>query len=422
MFVDEAKIWVKGGDGGNGVVAFRREKFVPKGGPSGGTAGRGGNVYLIVDPHLSTLIEFKYRVHFKAQRGKHGQGDNKTGANGKDFYIRVPPGTVVKDCENDEVLLELIFPGQKALVARGGRGGRGNLAFANSRRRAPKFAEKGEQGETRWLKLELKLLADVALIGYPNAGKSSFLSFVSAAKPKIAPYPFTTLSPVLGVVRYKEQELVFAEIPGLIEGAHKGKGLGKEFLRHIERTRLLIHLVDLTEISPQSPLERVYIIQDELKNHNPQLLLLPQIILGNKIDIPQARDNIEIFRNAVNSYLSFPVYFVSTATGEGIEELIPKIFSICPKKEFPPVQTETLYLPAPPPKPIEVKVKEGKFIVTGGNLEQQISRFDLENKEVLYYLYDYFKYIGLIENLEKNGIKEGDIVSIGEMEFTYIPY
>jgi len=300
MFVDEAKIWVKGGDGGNGVVAFRREKFVPKGGPSGGTAGRGGNVYLIVDPHLSTLIEFKYRVHFKAQRGKHGQGDNKTGANGKDFYIRVPPGTVVKDCENDEVLLELIFPGQKALVARGGRGGRGNLAFANSRRRAPKFAEKGEQGETRWLKLELKLLADVALIGYPNAGKSSFLSFVSAAKPKIAPYPFTTLSPVLGVVRYKEQELVFAEIPGLIEGAHKGKGLGKEFLRHIERTRLLIHLVDLTEISPQSPLERVYIIQDELKNHNPQLLLLPQ----NHKNAPVKQLLTHISKTCLNTYFS----------------------------------------------------------------------------------------------------------------------
>ena len=247
-FIDEVKIYVKAGDGGNGAVAFRREKYVPFGGPAGGNGGKGGDVILYADPGMNTLVAFRRKRHFKAGRGGHGGGQNRQGAAGKDCRIPVPVGTVVRDAETGQILADLVEPGQEVVVARGGRGGRGNAAFASPTNQAPRFAEKGAPGEERWLILELKLIADVGIIGVPNAGKSTLLSVISAARPKIADYPFTTLSPNLGVVTVNFHDFVVADIPGLIEGAHKGAGLGDRFLRHIERTRLLIHLLDLSLI------------------------------------------------------------------------------------------------------------------------------------------------------------------------------
>jgi len=319
-FIDRAKIYVKGGDGGNGCVAFRREKFVPRGGPSGGDGGKGGDVILVADRNVHTLLDFKYRRHYTAERGRHGEGSRKTGRSGKDLIIKVPVGTVVRDAETGEVIGELIEDGQKLTVARGGKGGRGNAAFATPTRQAPDFAEPGEPGEERWIELELKLLADVGLIGLPNAGKSTFLSRVTAARPEIADYPFTTLRPILGVARVGDFSFVIADIPGLIEGAHRGKGLGHEFLRHVERTKVLLHLIDLSDES-KDPKEAFEIINRELKLYSPELLKKPQIVVGTKIDALRDRKVL----NELKSYFErrgYPFFAISSATGEGIDELL----------------------------------------------------------------------------------------------------
>jgi GTP-binding protein len=273
MFVDHAKIYVKGGDGGNGIVAFRREKYVPKGGPAGGDGGRGGNVVFIADEGMRTLMDFKYRKHFKAGRGAHGQGKNMHGAWGEDLLVKVPVGTIIYDDDSGEVIADLTRPEQDVIVARGGRGGKGNARFANASNKAPSYSENGEPGEERWLRLELKLLADVGLVGFPNAGKSTFISRVSAARPKIADYPFTTLVPNLGVVVTRDKDsFVIADIPGLIAGASQGTGLGHEFLRHIERTRVLLYILDAAETEGRQVLEDYEILRRELEQYNPELL------------------------------------------------------------------------------------------------------------------------------------------------------
>ena len=320
-FVDKAKIHVKAGDGGNGCVAWRREKFVPLGGPAGGNGGKGGDVILKADSRLQTLMDFKYKIHFKAERGQHGSGSNKHGKAGEDLIIKVPVGTVVKDAETGEVIADLTKEGQEVVVAKGGKGGKGNAAFKTSTNQAPDYAEEGEKGEERWIELELKLLADVGIIGFPNAGKSTLISVLSNARPKIADYPFTTLSPVLGVVKLDiGKSLVLADIPGLIEGASQGAGLGHEFLRHIERTKFLLHVIDISDFREREPLEAFEIINKEMEQYSPELTKKPQIVVGNKIDILSDKEEINRLKKAFEEkgYRFIPV---SLATKEGIDEL-----------------------------------------------------------------------------------------------------
>ncbi|GAB6075465.1 GTPase ObgE [Desulfurobacterium crinifex] len=320
QFIDRAKIFVQGGHGGNGCVAFRREKFVPKGGPSGGNGGKGGDVILEADRNVHTLLDFKYKRHYKAERGRHGEGNKRTGRSGDDLIIKVPVGTVIRDVETGEVLGDLTEHGQRLVVAKGGRGGRGNAEFATPTRRAPDFAEPGEPGEERWIELELKLLADVGLVGFPNAGKSTFLSRVTAARPEIADYPFTTLRPILGVAKVGDFSFVIADIPGLIEGAHAGKGLGHEFLRHVERTKLLLHLIDLTDLT-RDPKEAFEKINKELELYSPELAKKPQIVVGTKIDALVDRSKIEELKKYFEEK-GYPFFAVSAVTGEGMDELM----------------------------------------------------------------------------------------------------
>jgi GTP-binding protein len=331
MFIDEAKIYVKGGDGGNGCVSFRREKYIPRGGPDGGDGGDGGNVIIAADRNLHTLIDFRYKQHYRAKRGAHGQGSNKHGKNGEDCIIRVPVGTIVKDAATHAVLEDLNREDKIFVAARGEKGGKGNTRFKSSTNRAPRRAEKGLPGEERWVYLELKLLADIGIVGFPNAGKSTLISKISAARPKISDYPFTTLTPNLGVVKVDEyKSFVVADIPGLIEGAHEGKGLGIRFLRHVERTKILLHLVDLSGGEGREPFRDFYIINKELLRFSPELASKPQIVAGNKIDIPQAREKFEKVKYEFNE-IHIEILPISAVTGEGIEGLITcitdKLFS-----------------------------------------------------------------------------------------------
>ena len=320
MFIDEARIWVKAGDGGKGCVAFRREKYVPKGGPSGGDGGDGGNVVLESTEHLNTILPFRYNREFKAQRGRHGEGSNCHGATGEDKLIRVPVGTVVFDEESGEKLFDFGAPGEKFLAAKGGRGGRGNARFASSTNRAPRRSEPGTPGEERRLRLELKLLADVGLVGFPNAGKSTLLSKLSAAHPKIADYPFSTVEPCLGVVAAGEEEsFVMADIPGLIEGAHQGHGLGTRFLRHIERTRLLVHLIDVSDTG-RDPAEDFRVVRNELAQFSAALLEKPVVIVANKTDMPGSAGRLKLLREFCEAE-GLPLMAISALRGDGLDKL-----------------------------------------------------------------------------------------------------
>ncbi len=324
-FVDEARIHVKAGDGGNGCVSFRRERFIPKGGPDGGDGGKGGDVILQSDGQLSTLLDFTYPKQFRATKGSHGKGKNQTGKNGEDLIVRVPVGTVVREDQAGEVLQDLLFDGQRFVVARGGRGGRGNAHFATPTHRAPRRAEKGEQGEERWLHLELKLLADVGLIGFPNVGKSTLLSKISSARPKIADYPFTTLIPNLGVVMREEgRPFVVADIPGLIEGASQGAGLGLTFLRHVERTRLFLHLLEISEDPSRDPIKDFHALNHELKAYQASLLEKSQIVALNKMDLPSVRERAEDLKEQFET-MGYSLYRISGKTGEGVEEMMDAI-------------------------------------------------------------------------------------------------
>ncbi|HSC78690.1 MAG TPA: GTPase ObgE [Candidatus Acidoferrales bacterium] len=320
MFIDEARIWVKAGDGGKGCSAFRREKYVPKGGPSGGDGGDGGNVILESSEHLNTLLPFRYNREFKAERGRHGEGSNCHGATGEDKVIRVPVGTVVFEEESGEKLFDFAAPGQRFLAAKGGRGGRGNARFASSTNRAPRRSEPGTPGEERRLRLELKLLADVGLVGFPNAGKSTLLSKLSAAHPKIADYPFSTLEPSLGVVAAGEEEsFVMADIPGLIEGAHQGHGLGTRFLRHIERTRLLVHLIDVSDTG-RDPVDDFRVVRGELAQFSAALLEKPIVVVANKTDMPDSAERLERLR-AFCKAEGLPLVAISALRGDGLDPL-----------------------------------------------------------------------------------------------------
>jgi len=324
-FIDEVKIYVKSGRGGKGCVSFRREKFVPRGGPNGGDGGDGGDVILIAKENMTSLLDHHYKQHYRAQNGEHGKGKDQHGKDAPALLVPVPVGTVVKDLLSGEILGDLTENGQTLLVARGGRGGRGNARFVTSTNQAPRYAEPGEEGEERTLILELKLLADVGIIGFPNAGKSTLISRISAARPKIADYPFTTLVPNLGVVSYDEgKTFVAADIPGLIKGAHEGAGVGIRFLRHIERTRILIHLLDLSPFTERDPIEDYKVMNEELEAYSPELKKKPQIIAPNKIDITEAREKLKEVKDHFNK-MGIEVFPISSATGEGLKELVREV-------------------------------------------------------------------------------------------------
>jgi len=422
MFYDEAKIHVRGGDGGNGCVSFRREKYVPFGGPSGGNGGHGGDVYLVVNPHLSTLIRFHKRVHWRAPSGGHGRGRGMQGRQGRDLLIEVPPGTVAYDADSGELLADLTEPGQRVLVARGGRGGRGNAAFATSTNQSPRLAEKGLPGQECWLRLELKLLADVGIVGLPNAGKSTLLSVVSAARPKIADYPFTTLHPNLGVVSLDDYtSFVLADIPGLIEGAHQGAGLGDKFLRHVERTRLLIHLLDGTSTPPLADLEQ---INRELTLFNEQLGAKPQIVVLNKMDLPQARENWHRVRAALQEREQ-EAMCISAITGQGVRELMGRIAQRL--GELPQGERATpvkVFRPRPrgSGRSFTIERRGEAWGVRGEGIERVAAQTDWRYHEAVERFQRILDRWGISQALEEAGVAEGDRVYIGDMELIWQPF
>lgn len=321
-FIDEAKIYVKSGEGGRGCVSFRREKYVPRGGPNGGDGGDGGDVYIIANENMASLLDHRYRQHYRAKRGEHGKGKDMHGKNGEDLYVPVPPGTIVRDFDTGDVIGDLTKNAETLLVARGGRGGKGNARFVTSTNQAPRNAEPGGEPEERTLLLELKLLADVGIIGFPNAGKSTLISRISAARPKVADYPFTTLVPNLGVVSYVDgKTFVVADIPGIIEGAHEGAGLGLQFLRHVERTKLLVHVLDLSPMTGRDPIDDFETLNLELRSYSPELYEKPQIVAPNKIDITESREKLEEIRGYFEKR-GIPIFPISGATGEGLKELV----------------------------------------------------------------------------------------------------
>lgn len=418
MFVDRAKIYVKGGDGGNGMIAFRREKYVPMGGPAGGDGGRGGHVIFIADDNLSTLMDFKYHRHFKAERGVHGQGKNMHGAAGEDMLVKVPAGTLIRDDDTGNLIADLVENGQQAIVARGGRGGRGNARFSNSVNRAPSVSENGEPGEERYIRLELKLLADVGLVGFPNAGKSTFISRVSAARPKIADYPFTTLVPNLGVVQTKSRDaFVIADIPGLIEGAHEGTGLGHEFLRHIERTRLLIFVLDTAQTEGRDVLADYETLRSELEHYRADLLERPWLVAANKMDLPDAGDNLV----RLTSRFGDKVYPVSAATGEGLESVMEKTWELLqsiPREKVVTIE-ETVIRRFEDEEAFSIEFVEGVYEVSGKRIEKLMAMTNFSTDEGLKRFQKTLEHMGLENELRKMGIQEGDTVRIGSMEFDY---
>lgn len=423
MFIDKARIFVKAGDGGNGMSSFRREKYVPRGGPNGGDGGRGGSVILTVDPNVNTLLDFRYKRHFKAAKGENGGTANKTGRDGEDLIVPVPPGTVVRDEATGQLVADLTRPGQQVVVARGGRGGRGNARFVNSVHRAPTFAELGEPGEERWLSLELKLLADAGLIGYPSVGKSSILARVSAARPAIAAYHFTTLTPVLGVVDVGHGgSFVLADIPGLIEGAHAGVGLGHDFLRHIERTRVLIHVLDVSGLEGRDPLEDYRHINQELALYNERLLQRPQIIAANKMDLAEARANYPRVAASL-AQEGREVFPVSAATGEGLPALMQRVAELLAQQPLELEEQEEIkvYAPATEDQVVITRAEDGAFVVHAKSLERLVAMTNFDNDEAVRRFQHAWRRSGLEEILRQQGAQEGDTVRIGRQEFEYRP-
>jgi GTP-binding protein len=421
MFFDRARIYVKAGAGGDGIVAFRREKFVPRGGPNGGNGGRGGSVIVFVDPGLNTLFHLQHNVHQRAERGVHGQGADKYGAAGPDLRLPVPPGTIVRDTTSGEVLADLTQPGQEAVIAKGGRGGRGNAAFKTARTPAPQIAEKGEPGEERWIELELKLVADVGIIGVPNAGKSTLLSVVSAARPKIADYPFTTVAPNLGVAEVSHRQIVLVDIPGLLEGAHEGVGLGLEFLRHVERCRVLIHL--LNGASPD-PLGDFDAINQELSLFNPALADKPQIVVLNKLDLPEARAHWPQVE-AHMGRLELPVMAISAVTGENVQALLYRVQALLDSVQLPAVETEPAdelveIKPQPDRKAFEIEHAEPHlWRVRGHEIERTARMTKWDYYEAALRFQRILAALGVTEALREAGIEDGDTVRIGNVELVW---
>lgn len=433
MFVDQTKIYVKGGDGGNGMVAFRREKYVPNGGPAGGDGGKGANVIFEVEEGLRTLMDFRYQRHFKADRGEHGMSKNMHGAKAQDMVVKVPPGTVVMDAKTSEVIADLVENGQRAIIAKGGRGGRGNSRFATPTNPAPELSENGEPGQDRDIILELKLLADVGLVGFPSVGKSTLLSVVSAAKPKIAEYHFTTIVPNLGMVETEDnRSYVMADLPGLIEGAHSGVGLGHQFLRHIERTRVIVHVIDMAAMEGRDPYEDFLTINKELKEYNLRLTERPQVIVANKMDMPEAEGNLQRFKEQLQD--AYPIFPISALTRKGLRELL---FAVADKIEETPefplehkeeedVDVETgihrvLYKHETGPEAFMLsREPNGSFVISGEKVEKLFKMTDFSREESVRRFARQLRGFGVDEALRQKGAKDGDIVKLLEYEFEFI--
>jgi GTP-binding protein len=417
MFVDHARIVVKGGRGGNGCLSFRREKYVARGGPDGGNGGRGGDVFLRANPHKKSLLDFTYKPHLYAAEGSNGQSTNKYGRGGEDLYVEVPVGTVIH--KNGKIVADLKRPGDIFLAAKGGRGGRGNAAFKTQRNTAPALSEKGEPGERVELDLELKVLADIGLVGMPNAGKSTLLSRLTSARPKIADYPFTTLSPNLGIAEWRNTRLVVADIPGLIEGAHEGKGLGHEFLRHIERTRLLFHLVDPYGFGDHDDETTIKIINRELAEHSPVLARKPMILVLNKMDLTGAKD---VLSKLKKKFKKNPIYAISAATGDGVDKLLAYAAKAIASMEAEPE-------PEPAEEPLrfvveldyQIKREGDMFVVHGSKVERLAAMTHFDQQEAVKRFQNILKKMGVEKELARQGAQPGDTVKIGKVEFFYEP-
>lgn len=422
MFIDKARIFVKAGNGGNGAVSFRREKYVPAGGPDGGDGGRGASIHMVADSSLRTLMDFKYKKKYQAQNGGDGSKKNRAGKNGEDLILKVPTGTIIKDEKTGLIIADLKNDGDEVIVAKGGFGGRGNQNFANAVRQAPAFAKSGTEGEERYIILELKMIADVGLIGFPNVGKSTFLSVVTSAKPKIANYHFTTLTPNLGVVKtgYGES-FVMADIPGIIEGASDGVGLGHDFLRHVERTKVLIHIVDISGIEGRDPIDDFEKINEELKLYNEKLASRPQIVVANKSDILFDETIYEKFKSSLEAR-GYEVYKMSAATREGIDVVVNRVAEILKEaEEIELVSEEDIFRPelVEEEEGIKIEVIDDVYVVTGKDIRRILYSVNFDDMESLQFFQKQLETRGVFDRMRDMGIEDGDVVKIYELEFEF---
>ena len=421
MFIDEVIIELNAGRGGNGCMAFRREKYVEMGGPFGGNGGHGGNIVFEVDEGLNTLIDLRYKKIYKADSGEHGEGKGCNGRNAEDLIIKVPLGTVITDTDTNLIIGDLVKKGDRVIAANGGRGGRGNMAFATRSNPAPAFCENGEPGETKKVKVELKLLADVGLVGLPSVGKSTFISRVSAAKPKIAAYHFTTLTPNLGVVKTKDgRSFTVADLPGLIEGASLGEGLGDKFLKHIERTRVIAHIIDMSAFEGRDPYDDYVVINKELENFNKKLMDKPQIVIANKMDLPNFKENLEVFKKKVDC----EVYSISAETGEGIDKVLIALADILDKTPKEPLYEEEKFeshvlYKFKEEQPFRVYKDGDTFVVTGDEIEKLLKMTWFASDEAFMRFSRKLRKLGIDDKLKEMGIEEGDTVRILDYEFEY---
>ncbi|RJX41410.1 GTPase ObgE [Paenibacillus pinisoli] len=431
MFVDKAKIFVKGGDGGDGIVSFRREKYVENGGPAGGDGGHGGDLIFRVDEGLRTLMDFRYQKHFKAQRGERGKVKGMHGASAEDTIVRIPPGTVIIDDDTGEIIADLTRHGQQVVVAKGGRGGRGNIRFATATNPAPYISENGEEGEERWVVLEMKVMADVGLVGFPSVGKSTLLSVVSGAKPKIGAYHFTTITPNLGVVDVGDgRSFVMADLPGLIEGAHEGVGLGHEFLRHVERTRVIIHVIDMAASEGRDPYEDWQKINSELSLYNEKLAERPQIIAANKMDMPEAAEQLELFKQQLEESGSERVYEIvpiSSLTKQGIQELLYKAADILDTvavqaevEEVKEIEERKVYSYEKKDEiTFTIRREDEVFVVESEGIARMMKRMNLNSYDAVMRFARIMRKLGVDEALRKAGAKDGDMVSVADFAFEF---
>ena len=423
MFIDKARIFVKSGNGGNGAVSFRREKYVPAGGPDGGDGGNGASVIFEVDLGLRTLMDFKYQRKYVAEHGEDGSKKRKAGRNGEDLILKVPPGTIIRDEATGLVIADLKEEGDRAVVAKGGRGGKGNQHFANAVRQAPAFARSGSDGVEKWVVLELKMIADVGLLGFPNVGKSTFLSVVTKAKPKIANYHFTTLTPNLGVVQTKFGEsFVLADIPGLIEGAAEGVGLGHDFLRHVERTKVLIHIVDISSLEGRDALDDFDKINGELKLYNEKLATRPQVVVANKMDILEDESIFDEFKNELEGR-GYKVFKMSAATRQGVDDVIAYVSELLREaEEIELVSEEEMFRPEldeVQDEGLQIDIEDGVYVVTGKSLRRIMYSVNFDDMESLQYFQKAMESQGVFDRLREMGIEDGDTVRIYEIEFEF---